>query len=155
MNRIVTLFSLHSFKGFAFKILSSVLLYYAEIWMILIAVIAVVLFDTVTGIKKALKKGEKITSRRMRDTIEKMLIYNLLILVLKVVEGELLPWIPLVKFGAGVIGITEIYSIFENIDEIRGTNFLKTLKNLLKRPAELGDIINSSKEEDDNKKEIQ
>lgn len=95
----------------------------------LLATVGVLIFgDMVLGVWAAKKRGEPITSSRLRDTVSKMFIYHLvLILGFLVQENMLDGWIPIVKLSASVIGIVEIKSVLENSGAILGQPLFKEL----------------------------
>lgn len=94
---------------------------------ILIAVICLIFVDLVTGIWKAVKLKEKISSAAMRRTVTKILVYNLAILSGFTVEAFLIPDLPLIKLVSAVIGLVEIKSILENLNTISGQDIFKAL----------------------------
>ena len=75
--------------------------------------------DMVVGIWKALKKKEPISSKRMSDTITKLMLYQLAIvsgfLIEKYVIEEL---VPITKTIGTVISIIEFKSIIESIESV-------------------------------------
>jgi hypothetical protein len=92
------------------------------------AMLALVFFDTITGIWKTLKNSgwEKFTSQRLSDVVSKSIMYGLLIVVSHIVETYMVgSVVPLVKMSVGVIGMIEFKSISENASEILGYDVLK------------------------------
>ena len=97
----------------------------APIKMILIAVGLLVLFDLVTGIWAARRKGEALKSSAMRRTVSKMLIYQLTVISGFLLEHYLLDGlIPVSKLVGGVIGMVEFKSILENASSIAGEDIV-------------------------------
>lgn len=92
--------------------------------------------DLFTGIWKAIKNKEQITSRKMSETVSKMVLYQLAIIVAFVAETYIFFGIPITKVASGYIASTEIKSIFENIGTITGIDLWEKIKSLLKRPAD-------------------
>lgn len=76
--------------------------------------------DMITGIWAASKKNEAITSHRLADTFNKMLLYNLGVLVCFALELNIFTEIPLVKIAAGTVAMIELKSLFENIAKVTG-----------------------------------
>lgn len=104
----------------------------APVHDILIATMVVILIDLITGLWKALKIKEKIVkSAAMRRTISKIAVYNLAILSAFTIEMFLLSDMPLVKLVSAVIGLVEIKSILENLNEITGADIFKQLLSKL------------------------
>lgn len=98
----------------------------APIKALLIAALALALVDMITGIWAALKRGEKITSAKMRRSVSKIFIYQLGILSGFII-GHLIGFADVPKLVAGIIGIVEARSIFENLDIIYGEPIFKGL----------------------------
>lgn len=100
----------------------------APIHSVLIVVGILIVVDTITGVWAAVKNGQTITSARLRDTITKMLLFQLAVITGFLLEKYLLAdLLPVSKLIAGIIGVTEGTSILENINKIRGDNLFKTL----------------------------
>ena len=94
----------------------------------ILAMLALVFFDTVTGIWKTMKtKGwSAFTSKRLSDVASKSIMYGLLIVVSHIMELYILgDVVPLVKMSVGVIGMIEFKSIGENASEILGYDVFK------------------------------
>lgn len=95
---------------------------------------ALVFLDFVTGMVKAFRvKGEKISSRRMRETIGKSVLY-----LIAVLAGFFLDYITGLELAAraiaGVIALVECKSVLENIEEITGLNLWAVVAEKLKPP---------------------
>lgn len=86
---------------------------------LLVMLLAVVL-DFVTGLIKAWKLKEKVTSNRMRDTVIKLFLYcSTYLLVFAIAKATL--WdVPLANVAASLILLTEAVSVCENVDAITG-----------------------------------
>lgn len=86
---------------------------------LLVMLLAVVL-DFVTGLIKAWKLKEKVTSNRMRDTVIKLFLYcSTYLLVFAIAKATL--WdAPLANVAASLILLTEAVSVCENVDAITG-----------------------------------
>ena len=99
----------------------------APISSYLIAVGVLVFADQFTGMWAAVKRGERITSKAMRATIEKTIFYFIAILlseVMRVVFMTAADVFPLTFIVASYIGIREFWSCLENISEITGTDII-------------------------------
>lgn len=97
-----------------------------------IVVVLLVMGDCVLGVWAAKKRGDKITSARLRDSVSKMVIY-LLGVTLAFITQEFLTGdiFPLVKIMTTGVGFVEIKSVFENSGEILGKPIFTTLLNIL------------------------
>lgn len=86
---------------------------------LLVMLLAVVL-DFVTGLIKAWRLKEKVTSHRMRDTVIKLFLYcSTYLLVFAIAKATL--WdAPLANVAASLILLTEAVSVAENVDAITG-----------------------------------
>lgn len=100
----------------------------APIKAIIISVGILVLADLITGIFAAIKKKEKITAHKMRQTIPKIIVYEIAIITGFILEKYLLKsLIPISNLTAGVIGLVEFKSILENCDHILGHKTFKAI----------------------------
>lgn len=100
--------------------------------------------DMVVGIWKALKTGQKIRSRRMSDTITKMLLYQLAIVSGFLIEKYIITDIlPIAKLIGSVIAIIEFKSIVESIESVTGQNLWTKIKEVIGRKSD--DIDNLMK----------
>lgn len=86
--------------------------------------------DLITGIWKARKKGEIITSKRMSDTIAKIALFSLSVVCLHGLETQFsaLGFIHITQIGSAYIAIVELKSILENVSEITGLDIWTHLK---------------------------
>jgi hypothetical protein len=100
--------------------------------------------DMVVGIWKALKTGQKIRSRRMSDTVTKMLLYQLAIVSGFLIEKYIITDIlPIAKLIGSVIAIIEFKSIVESIESVTGQNLWTKIKEVIGRKSD--DIDNLMK----------
>lgn len=92
-------------------------------------VVGILIFgDMLLGIWAAKKLNEPIRSARLRDTVSKMLIYHMALILGFLVEIYLMHGlIPIAKITAGAIGLVEIKSVFENAGIILGKPVFKEL----------------------------
>ncbi|TWR26894.1 phage holin family protein [Mucilaginibacter achroorhodeus] len=136
-------FILHLFKkifSYGWKLQLAFLLYLTPIQGYLLCVYILLFIDLISGVYKALIAKQKITSKRLRDTIVKYFFYSLAIYIgfeidLKILQTETDFYLS--RLIGGTIAMIEAYSILENISVITGTNILETIKN------KLADYINS------------
>ena len=100
--------------------------------------------DMVVGIWKALKTGQKIKSRRMSDTITKMLLYQLAVVSGFLIEKYIITdMLPIAKLIGSVIAIIEFKSIVESIESVTGQNLWTKIKEVIGRKSD--DIDNLMK----------
>lgn len=101
-------------------------------FLVLVAPLIFIFADLYSGIRKAKQRGERITSRKTRDTINKIARYYNVLLVLGVLDAmqmsclwymntyggwsaPLFPWMTFI--GSCFVGIIEVKSILEPADE--------------------------------------
>jgi phage-related holin len=115
-------------KQLLLNLVLSTLLIFSPVKATLFAVIALSLIDLLSGLLVAKKRGDPITSSGLKRTIVKLLVYEMVVLLGFITQqyltGDL---IPLVKILAGLIGITELKSVLENIEELTGLSLIKLL----------------------------
>jgi uncharacterized membrane protein len=92
----------------------------------LLFTVAVVFADMITGIKAAKKEGQKINSRGLYRTSEKIAVYFVAIMIFEAAKNTFSLPVPITYMASFLIAMTELYSIAENIRRITGVN-LKTL----------------------------
>jgi len=120
----------------------------------LIIIVGVSIFlDTIMGIIRARKQGQRITSGKLSRLVSKMFLYQVVVVLFFSIEKYILAdfilsfttvelfLTKLVTFG--LISI-EIISINENYEIISGVNIFQKIKNNLKRGADLKNEIKES-----------
>lgn len=100
-----------------------------------IAVGALIFFDFFTGIWAAVKIDgwASIQSKRMKDTVTKFFMYNVLIITCMIIESFLITRIPFIEVGLGIIATVEAKSIFENIEKVLNIKIIRAFKEVLHR----------------------
>jgi hypothetical protein len=136
----------------ALPIVSSLLLFFAPIKLILILVGLAILLDTIFGIIKAKKLNQKITSRKLGNILVKMLIYQGAILTFFAIDVLILgdfialavsvPY-ALTKVVALIAVSIELFSIDESIRLFNnGKGFKYYFKQLFNVMKDVKDDIN-------------
>jgi hypothetical protein len=93
--------------------------------------------DMVVGIWKALKLKQRIRSRRMSDTITKLLLYQIAIMSGFLIESFIIAeLIPITKLVATVIAVIEFKSIIESIESVTGKDLWSKIKSIIGRKSE-------------------
>lgn len=137
-------------------IFASILLLFAPIYGLLIAVAAAIILDTITGIFKSIKINgwSSIRSRKLSNIVSKMLLYEVCILFLFLMDKFLLNEFVKSAFGfefmftkicAILLMFIELVSIKENIEEGFKVNIWALLKRLLNRAKEIKSDIDDIK----------
>ena len=88
----------------------------------LLFTVAVVFADTITGIKAAKKEGQKISSKGLYRTTEKIVVYFVAILIFEGAKNTFTIPFPITYMVAMMISATELFSVAENIKRITGVN---------------------------------
>jgi hypothetical protein len=106
----------------------SLLAVLAPIQAVMITVGTLIMFDLITGVAAALKRGEKVSSAALRRTISKMFIYNICVVSGFIFEKYLMgDFIPVTKIIASTIGAVDLKSIVENADVLNGSPIFVSL----------------------------
>lgn len=108
--------------------LLAILAVFAPAQAMVLTSMSLVLVDLCTGLLAARHRKDKITSSGLRRTVIKLFIYEAAILLAFLTQTYLTgPGIPVSNIVAGFIGITELLSCMENMNEISGNKLLQTL----------------------------
>ena len=143
-------------KTYLNYILTGLVLFFAPIQGLLIAVAFGIMLDTFTGIFKSIKLNglQSIRSRTLSNVISKMLLYQVSIISLYIIDKFLLNELVNLHFStkflftklvAIVLVFIELVSIKENIEEALNIDIWKLLKNLIRRAKEVKTYIDSLK----------
>ena len=145
-------------KLYSTKLMAIILSFFLPIVGILILIAASVLLDTITGIWKAKKLKQPITSRRLSAIISKILLYEATVMLFYAMDKFLLNDIVISFFSiellttkilALVLVSIEVISINENYFAIYQKDLWDALKNLFARAKEVtSDFKNIKKNED-------
>lgn len=146
-----------AFSVFATKYLLWLVVYITPIHSFLITIYILLFFDLVTGIAKAIKKNDKITSKRMRDSVVKLIFYSIAVFISYQVDRTLISdnGLILTKLTGGYIMLIEFQSNIENISSLTGVDIWMAVKDKIvhyftnKLPTQEG--IDARKIEDDKK----
>jgi len=110
--------------------------------------------DTITGIWKAKKIGDKITSRKLSSIISKLALYEVTVIMFFLIDQFILndiiltfftvPFM-LTKVVALVLASIEVMSINENYKVVKGIDLWQSMKLLFARAKEVKDNLNKLK----------
>ena len=95
--------------------------------------VAVVFADTITGIKAARKEGQKISSKGLYRTTEKIVVYFVAILIFEGAKNTFDIPFPITYMVAMMISGTELFSVAENIKRITGVELGTLISRFFKR----------------------
>lgn len=117
---------------------------------LLIMVAMMIVIDTISGLWKAYKNHEPITSHKLSRVISKMVLYQVGVITFFILDkfmlGEFLSSFTSIQyFLTKVIAIffcgVELISLNENIKEVYGVNFFDLFKSLLIRVKDVKNDI--------------
>lgn len=126
--------------------ISMVSAFFTPIWGLMFLIGFAIGMDTVTGIWKARKKKEKISSRRLSAVISKMLLYEVTVILFYLIDYFILNDIVLTFFSvplmltkilALILVSIEVVSINENYKAVKGLDLWQAMKNLFARAKEI------------------
>jgi len=137
-------------------LIASILILFAPIHGLLIAVASAIMLDTFTGIFKSIKLNgwKSVRSRKLSNIVSKMLLYEVCVLFLFLMDKFLLNEFIKHAFGfdymftkicAILLMFIELVSIKENIEEAFNIDIWAMLKKLLNRAKEIKTDINDIK----------
>jgi hypothetical protein len=153
MKEILLKIKLSSF----FAIISAFLL---PIKFIMLTVGFAIAADTLIGLYRAKKKGEKITSRKLSQVISKMVLYEGAVVLFFCIEQFILAdfiilftGIPLflTKVVGALLVFIEVQSINESLESISGKGIWIRVKEMIRRAKDVKEDIEDLKSD---KKEI-
>lgn len=137
-------------KTYIIYFFTTLLLFFAPIQGLLISVGTAIALDTIFGISKSIRLGEKITSRKLSNIVSKFVLYQAAVLLIFTIDTFLLEeffkiWfsIPFLftKTVTIILIFIEAVSIKENFEEAFKINVFEMLKKALKRSKEIKDDI--------------
>jgi hypothetical protein len=106
-------------------IVTFLVVFFAPTFQILFGIGFLVMTDFITGILASNKRGEKITSKKMRPTIMKGFGYMSAILIAFVIQKIFMQEMEVMKIVSGIIAMIELKSLDENLIDITGKSFFK------------------------------
>jgi len=121
---------------------------------ILIMIGVLIAIDTFTGIWKANKLKDKITSRKLSAIISKLALYEVTVIMFFLIDQFILNDIILTFFSvpfmltkivALVLSSIEVMSINENYKVVKGIDLWQSMKLLFARAKDIKDNINKLK----------
>jgi hypothetical protein len=124
----------------------STLSFFLPIVPLILLVGLFILCDTILGIWAAIKRGERITSRKLGNIVPKMLLYQGAVLVGYVLDhlllGEFVNYVfnidmLITKLIAMTLIFIESVSLNENMECITGKNIFKSFKDMITRTAKI------------------
>lgn len=122
--------NMQSFSAFASKYVLWLFIYITPIHSFLITIYILLFFDLITGIAKAMKTNDRITSKKMRDSVVKFIFYSIAVFISFQVDKTLLSDSSLIltKLVGGYIMLIEFQSNIENISALTGVDIWMAVK---------------------------
>ena len=121
---------------------------------ILLMIGVLIVIDTITGIWKAKKLGEKITSRKLSSIISKLALYEITVIMFFLIDKFILndiilqffsvPFM-LTKIVALVLSSIEVMSINESYKQVYHLDLWQSMKLLFARAKEVKEDLNKLK----------
>jgi hypothetical protein len=133
---------------------SIIFAFFLPISGILIMIGVLIAIDTFTGIWKAKKLKEKITSRKLSGIISKLALYEITVIMFFLIDNFILNDIILTFFSvpfmltkvtALVLASIEVLSINENYKVVKGIDLWQSMKLLFARAKDIKDDISKIK----------
>ena len=121
---------------------------------ILLMIGILIVIDTITGIWKAKKLGEKITSRKLSSIISKLALYEVTVIMFFLIDRFILNDIMLTFFSvpfmltkvvALVLASIEVMSINESYKQVYHLDLWQSMKLLFARAKEVKEDLNKLK----------
>ena len=129
MNHLTTFFN--GLWTFASKYFIYFLVFLTPIHPLLYTIYILLMFDLITGITKALRIKDPITSKRLRDSVIKFVFYSIAVYIAFQVDITLFSAAALYlsKLVGGYIILIEFQSNIENISTITGIDLWMMIKD--------------------------
>ena len=133
---------------------SIIFAFFLPISGILIMIGVLIAIDTITGIWKANKLKEKISSRKLSSIISKLALYEITVIMFFLIDKFILNEIILTFFSvpfmltkivALVLASIEVMSINENYKIVKGIDLWQSMKLLFSRAKEIKEDLNKIK----------
>ena len=138
--------NMQSFSAFASKYTLWLFVYISPIHAFLVTIYILLFFDLITGIAKAVKTNDRITSKRMRDSVVKFIFYSIAVFISFQVDKTLLSDSSLIltRLVGGYIMLIEFQSNIENISSLTGVDIWMAVKEKV-----INYFTNDNKKKDD------
>ena len=108
-----------------------------------------IVMDLIMGIVASRKLGEKIESKKLKNTVVKMLVYQLLIVSAFITEKYMIDFFSLTKITLAFVAIVEFTSLAENFQKITGLPFVKYLTKYINNLLNKEDLPKIDKDGED------
>lgn len=99
------------------------------------ALILLIIIDLITGIIASIKNSIAFQWSKIFNTLNKLMIYCLILLAAWVIESKIIPAIPFMRLVAGFLAMTELRSILGNFKAIFGIDAWDYIRAAIKRQS--------------------
>lgn len=115
-------------KQILLKIAITIAAIFAPVQSIMVSAFIMILCDLLSGVIASKKRGEKIVSAGFQRTIVKILVYEVAIALGFIAQHYLMAdALPICNIIGSYIGLTELLSAYENLNDIAGGDLLKNI----------------------------
>lgn len=124
-------------------LLGVVLSFIQPIFLWIFCIYVLILFDHITGIRKAKHNQIPLESKKAKATVYKMFDYTILIIGAHVIDGYMFPLPEMMQLHesasyltypvVGFLAYREFWSILENSDNVTGAGLTEHMKNRMKK----------------------
>lgn len=99
----------------------------APVGHVLTTMILFIFADLLFGVWASYRRKEPITSAGLRRTVSKLFVYDITVVLAFWAEKSLSLPIPITSLVSGMVALTELKSILENVNSIGGGDLLKSI----------------------------
>jgi len=103
------------------------------------ALIVLIIIDLITGIIASFKTSAPFQWSKIFNTLNKLIIYCLILLAAWVIESKIIPSLPFMRLVAGFLALTELRSILGNFKNIFGLDMWEYIRAAI-RNQKLSDL---------------
>jgi len=133
MMGLAAIVNINKMRELFLKAIISLIALSAPIQPAILAIGVLVTIDLIFGIIASVRSGDKFSSRKLKDTAVKLLVYNLLLIAGFVSETYMVNWIPFTKICLTFLAIIEITSIGESFQKITDKSFITFLRDSIEK----------------------
>lgn len=103
--------------------------FFAPLPLLIFWLFMFVIIDTITGMMAAHRRGEELTSHKLKRVISKLICYMTVIILARAINFHILPFVELkgCYLASGIVCFVELFSILENMYSITGNQVFKIL----------------------------
>lgn len=135
MQRLINI--AHEMWGSVIQLVAFILLYLLPISNFVNLVLVLIACNLATGIYASLKAGQRIETKKLRNTLEKFIFYTLAIIIAYLLQNIMDKGAHLPRIVALYIGTIEVKSSYENISRITKTDILAAVWSVIKEKLDM------------------